>query len=348
MNKKIKCLVWDLDNTLWDGTLVEDDRVELFPDVVEIIKTLDERGIIQSVASKNDYDVAMKKLKSFNLDHYFIYPQIGWNSKAESIENIADAVNIGIDTLAFIDDRITEREEVKFVHSDVLVIDALDYDKLLKMDELMPRFITEDSKNRRLMYLNDIRRKEEEYEFTGSNKEFLATLDMKVSISKVKEDDLKRVEELTVRTNQLNSTGYTYSYEELTSYIKSDEHVFLTVHLKDRFGDYGKVGLCLLEEDEEAFKIKLLLMSCRVMTKGIGSTMLTHIVKLSESKKKKLFAEFLHTDRNRIMYITYKMNGFTESIRELKEETYEENKELLEYTSTKEHDYLDYIDITVE
>jgi len=340
MNKKIKCLVWDLDNTLWDGTLTEDDNVTLFPKVAEIVKALDERGILQSIASKNDHDVAMAKLKEFNLDHYFIYPQISWNSKAESITNIAETINIGIDTLAFIDDRRTEREEVKFVHSDVLTLDALEYTNLLEMDALMPRFVTADSKNRRSMYQNDIVRNQEEEEFTGSNKEFLETLDMKLTISAVKEEDLKRVEELTVRTNQLNSTGYTYSYDELTGFIDSEDHVFLTVHLKDRFGDYGKVGLCLLEEDGESLKLKLLLMSCRVMSKGIGATMLTHIIRIAESKKKRLFAEFLHTDRNRIMYITYKMNGFEEV-------ESDGTKELLEYQSTREHDYPGYIDVTV-
>jgi FkbH-like protein len=80
--KSIKCVVWDLDNTLWHGTLFEDENVYLRDHVVEIIKGLDNRGILQSIASKNEYDQAMKKVQEFGLDEYFLYPQINWNSKA--------------------------------------------------------------------------------------------------------------------------------------------------------------------------------------------------------------------------------------------------------------------------
>lgn len=338
--RKIKCLVWDLDNTLWDGTITE-EGVKLFPGVKEIIKTLDDRGILQSIASKNDYSVAMAQLKAFGLDEYFIYPQISWNSKGDSITKIVEKLNIGMDTIAFIDDRLVEREEVKFIHPEVLLIDATKRDQLLGMTALTPRFITEDSKNRRKMYLNDIKRNEEEEEFTGSNHEFLHSLEMNLLISPVKLGDLNRVEELTIRTNQLNSTGYTYDYETLKGFIGSKNHVFLTVHLKDRLGDYGKVGICLLETIEGVYRIKLLLMSCRVMSKGIGSAMLTHIIRLAETSNCKLQAEFLETDRNRMMYITYKMGGFDE-VGTLNVE----NGVLLEYTSETLPEYPPYINVS--
>jgi FkbH-like protein len=310
MDKKVKCVVWDLDNTIWDGILSEDKEVTLKPGIEEIIRTLDERGILQSIASKNDYNDSMKKLREFGLDEFFLYPQINWNSKAESVKAIAEAINIGIDTLAFIDDQITEREEVNFSHPQVLTIDALRYMDILRMEELTPRFVTEDSKKRRLMYKSDIVRKREEEEFKGTSEEFLATLDMHLTISKVKPEDLKRVEELTIRTNQLNSTGYTYSYEELMHFINSENHIFLIAELKDKFGEYGKIGLGLLECENDKMTIKLLLMSCRVMTKGIGSAMLVHFINIARERNKQLFAEFLQTDRNRVMYITYKFMGF--------------------------------------
>ncbi|HEX9063065.1 MAG TPA: HAD-IIIC family phosphatase, partial [Clostridia bacterium] len=120
MGKKVKCVVWDLDNTIWEGILSEDREVRLKPGIKGIIETLDDRGILQSIASKNDYDDAMKKLREFGLEEYFLYPQISWNSKAESVRKIAESINIGIDTLAFVDDQITEREEVSFSHPEVL------------------------------------------------------------------------------------------------------------------------------------------------------------------------------------------------------------------------------------
>jgi FkbH-like protein len=341
MDKKVKCVVWDLDNTIWDGILSEDKEVTLKPGIEEIIRTLDERGILQSIASKNDYNDSMKKLREFGLDEFFLYPQINWNSKAESVKAIAEAINIGIDTLAFIDDQITEREEVNFSHPQVLTIDALRYMDILRMEELTPRFVTEDSKKRRLMYKSDIVRKREEEEFKGTSEEFLATLDMHLTISKVKPEDLKRVEELTIRTNQLNSTGYTYSYEELMHFINSENHIFLIAELKDKFGEYGKIGLGLLECENDKMTIKLLLMSCRVMTKGIGSAMLVHFINIARERNKQLFAEFLQTDRNRVMYITYKFMGFDD---------YEEdgNRFLLKYESDIAKEFPAYLNVELE
>jgi predicted enzyme involved in methoxymalonyl-ACP biosynthesis len=146
----------------------------------------------------------------------------------------------------------------------------------------------------------------------GTSEEFLGTLGMRLRISPVTEKDLRRVEELTLRTSQMNATGYTYSYEELRALIGSKRHVFLAAGLEDRFGDYGKVGLALMEDVGGTYVIKLLIMSCRVMTKGIGSTMLIHLIKRSLRDGKKLAAEYLETDRNRMMYITYKFMGFSE------------------------------------
>ena len=115
MSKKIKCLVWDLDNTLWDGILLEDGDVVLREGITDILKELDRRGILLSIASKNNREDALEKLREFGIDEYFIYPQIGWGSKADSISEIAASLNISTDTFAFIDDQPSEREEVKFV-----------------------------------------------------------------------------------------------------------------------------------------------------------------------------------------------------------------------------------------
>ena len=124
IHKTIKCLVWDLDNTLWDGILLEDIDVRLKENAVSTIKTMDERGILQSVASKNDHDLAVRKLTEVGLLEYFIYPQINWNSKVESIRQIARNLNIGTDTIAFIDDQPGELDEVGFSLPEVQCIHA--------------------------------------------------------------------------------------------------------------------------------------------------------------------------------------------------------------------------------
>src|SRR5215207_8346865 len=122
----IKCVVWDLDNTVWDGILLEDPSVALRPGVAEVIRALDERGILHSVASRNDHALAMAKLAELGLAEYFLYPRINWNSKASSIEGIAGDINIGLDALAFVDDQPFEREEVAFSHPQVLCLDAVE------------------------------------------------------------------------------------------------------------------------------------------------------------------------------------------------------------------------------
>lgn len=310
--QSIKCVVWDLDNTLWDGVLLEDEQVVLRPEVVEVIKTLDSRGILHSIASKNDYSTALKKLEQFGLSEYFLYPQINWNAKNTSIREIARSINIGIDTLAFVDDQAFEREEVAFSLPEVLCIDAANSAAIPEMAEMKPRFITEDSRKRRLMYLGDIARNAAEKEFQGPGEEFLATLDMVFTIAPAREEDLKRAEELTVRTHQLNTTGYTYSYEELDAFRQSSTHKLFVASLDDRFGAYGKIGLILLECGPAIWTVKLLLMSCRVMSRGVGTIMMNYIMGLAARANVRLRAEFVPNDRNRMMYITYKFGGFKE------------------------------------
>ena len=310
--RKIKCVVWDLDNTLWKGVLQEDDKVILQQEAVEVIKELDKRGILQSVSSKNKYELAKRKLEEFDLWNYFIYPQINWNPKSEAIETIAKSINIGIDSLAFVDDQKFERDEVSYFHHDILCIDASQIEKIPSMDPMKPKYITMDSKNRRLMYQTDIVRNNVERDFKGTKEEFLKTLHMTFYISKAKEEDLQRAEELTVRTHQLNSTGYIYSYDELKACIEDEKYEVLVTRLEDKYGTYGTIGLGLIEKGEKVWQVKLLLMSCRVMSRGVGSILLNYICNEAKKAGVKLQAQFVPTDKNRIMYITYKFNGFKE------------------------------------
>lgn len=313
-NQKIKCLIWDLDNTLWNGVLLEDSRVLLRAGVTDVIKTLDGRGILQSVASKNSYEAAMAKLEEFGLNEFFLYPQINWNSKSSSIKAIVQEINIGMDAVAFIDDQDFELEEVNYTLPEVRLIHAEMLEHIPDMPEMTPRFITEDSKLRRLMYKGDIQRKHVEEVFEGPQEEFLASLQMKLTISPLGEGDLQRAEELTVRTHQLNSTGYTYSYEELDKLRKSDRYKIFIAGLEDKYGTYGKIGLMLIECLPEEWCIKLLLMSCRVMSRGVGTILLNYIMGCAQKAGVRLKADFVPNDRNRVMYVTYKFSGFKEII----------------------------------
>ncbi len=175
-----------------------------------------------------------------------------------------------------------------------------------------PRFITDDSKIRRQMYLADIKRNKIEETFEGPKEEFLASLNMIFKIAPAKEEDLKRAEELTVRTHQLNTTGYTYTYDELNYFRTSDKHILLVATLDDKYGTYGKIGLTLIECDENIWTIKLLLMSCRVMSRGVGAVMINYIRNEAKKRGVSLRSEMITNDRNRMMYMTYKFSNFYE------------------------------------
>jgi FkbH-like protein len=308
----IKCVVWDLDNTLWDGVLLEGDRVSLRPEVVDVVRALDGRGILHSISSKNDHAAAMEVLSQSGIAEYFLYPHINWNSKVASLKGIARALNIGIETLAFVDDQAFEREEVAFSLPEVLCIDAGDIGRMPDMPRMQPRVLSQDGKSRRLMYLTQQERDRAEQAFSGSSEQFLATLRMVFTIARAREEDLLRAEELTMRTHQLNTTGYTYSYAELDALRQSEHHTLLIAGLSDVYGPYGTIGLALLERGEETWTIKLLLMSCRVMSRGVGTIMLNCLMQRAKEAGVRLRAEFVPNDRNRMMLITLRFAGFRE------------------------------------
>lgn len=310
--KIAKCVVWDLDNTIWEGKLMEGDTLKLKDGIQNILKTLDQRGILQSVASKNEHNLAMEKLKSFNLEHYFLKPQINWNAKSKSIKEIASNLNIGIDTMVFIDDQEFEREEVAFHLPDVRCVNGTNLEGLLNFDYLNPKFITEDSSLRRELYQDDFKRNKLANNFKGTNSDFLASLEMKLELFLAKEYDLQRAVELTERTNQLNSTGITFSYEQLKSYSLSEDYLLLMARLHDKFGTYGHIGLILIEKKKDIWLIKLFLMSCRVISRGIGTFLLGLLINEARRRNVELKANFKPTPKNRMMNITYRLNGFIE------------------------------------
>ncbi|MEV4178897.1 HAD-IIIC family phosphatase [Nonomuraea sp. NPDC049709] len=313
---RVKCIVWDLDNTLWNGVLLEDGDVTVRPAVVESIRDLDRKGVLHSIASKNDHEAAIAKLTELGLADLFLYPQINWNAKSDSIKNIAKALNLGVDAFAFVDDQEFERAEVTHELPEVICVDVLELDEALARPEFRPRFVTDESARRREMYQGQLARDELEGTFVGTNEEFLAGLEMAFTIAPARREDLQRAEELTVRTNQLNSTGRTYSYEELDALRESPDHLLLVASLTDRFGSYGKIGLALVEKRQDVWWLRMMLMSCRVMSRGVGMVMLNHILREAAQAGAAVRADFVETGRNRMMQVTYAFAGFREVSRE--------------------------------
>lgn len=312
---KVKCVVWDLDNTVWDGVLLESAAVELRPGIFEVFRALDDRGILQSIASRNEHEIAMAKLKELGVAEFFLHPQIDWGAKSEAVSEVIRLLNIGADTVAFVDDEPYERDEVVAGVPGVRQIDSADYLSLPDRPDMRPRFVTQDSRLRREMYLAENQRRVDEAA-TPTTEEFLASLNMVFTLSYAEEGDLERVAELTVRTNQLNSTGVTFSFDELEALRESARHRLIIAGLDDRYGTYGKIGVALVEERGDFWNLALLLMSCRVMARGVGKVLLSYLLRSAAADGATVEAEFVRTDRNRLMYLTYKMAGFSEVRRE--------------------------------
>ena len=165
------------------------------------------------------------------------------------------------------------------------------------------------------MYLAAATRNQVEAGFKGPREDFLASLKMVLTIAPAGESDLRRAEELSERTHQFNSTGHSYSYDELERFRVSDHHTLLLGSLEDAYGSYGTVGLVLVERGALAWTIKLLLMSCRVLSKGVALVMLKHVRAEARRRKIRLRAEIVPNDKNVLMAVTYKFAGFTEVAR---------------------------------
>lgn len=313
MADTVKCLVWDLDNTLWRGTLLEDGDVPLMEGIRDVVVALDERGILQSVCSKNDPDLALARLSALGLAEYFVLPQVGWGRKSDAVRTIAEALNFAHRTVAFIDDQPAERAEVAYHLPEVRCYPAEQALALPNLAEFSPAVATVDSRRRRQLYQAGFRRDQERASFTGPDEDFLRTLELVMSIERATEEQLDRVEELTLRTSQMNATGVHYGDATLRALLADPDHEVLVVSMADRFGPHGAVGVVLLARHPEVWHLKLLATSCRVVTLGAGSSVLNWLADQAAEAGVHLVADFRPTNRNRMMEIAYRFAGFDDA-----------------------------------
>ena len=240
---KIKCVVWDLDNTLWDGILVEDGsaHLSLKPHIAKTLKQLDERGILLSVVSKNNLDEALGALKDLGIQEYFLCPQISWEPKSRGIESIARQSNIGMDTLLFVDDSEFELQQVQATHPEVRVLNAERFREIVEMEECRVP-VTAESRQRRKLYQLESERKNVAGSFGDDYIEFLRYCNIELRIQPMTGSNLQRVHELTQRTNQMNFSGNRYEKSVLERILSTPELDTYVLDVEDRFGSYGIVG----------------------------------------------------------------------------------------------------------
>lgn len=272
---KVKCVVWDLDNTLWEGVIGDDGPENVRPNenAIGVIRKLDERGIIQSVASKNTYEIAWAKIEQLGLADYFLYPAIHWGPKSESLQKIAAELNINVDTVALIDDSPFERGETLAALPQVRTYDACDIEKLLSADEFdLP--VTNTGRNRRLSYLSEARRKQVAASWSNDIEGFLRSCEMVLRIGFPKESHKTRCLELIQRTNQLNLSGRRFSVEEFDKLLKTKTLECYVLACSDKYGDYGLVGFVSIDVQTSKPVIRDVVLSCRIAQKKVEETFL--------------------------------------------------------------------------
>lgn len=260
--ENIRLIIWDLDETFWKGTLSE-GSIEI-PDLhIHIIKKLTDRGIINSICSKNDMEMVKKILEEKNIWQYFVFPMISWGPKGPAIKEIVSSIKLRPESILFIDDNPSNREEVKYFVPQINVSDPDIIHTLLENNHFQGK---NDENHSRLQQYKILEKKQEEEKIYNSNEEFLKQSNICVEIHCYNIlEHIDRIHELNQRTNQLNFTKKRLSKEELISLIQSKNHETAYISVKDKYGDYGIVGFYAIKNN----KLEQFYFSCRILGLGV-------------------------------------------------------------------------------
>jgi FkbH-like protein len=307
----VKCVVWDLDNTLWWGVISEDkDSIQVRNEVVDAIMTLDSRGILNSISSKNDEGEVMPKLKELGILDYFLVPKINWNPKSANIKEIAATLNINLDTFLFIDDSEFELAEVANSLRQVRTKNSFNLENLLNEPFLNPK-ISSESRSRREMYQVDLIRNQIALESGLDYHNFLLESELELFVSAIhSKEDLHRSFELLSRTNQLNISGTRYSFEEFNVIANDASSIWYTGQVKDKYGNYGQVLVSRVRVNPNFLLIEELAISCRVAERRIEDSFFQCLREQDFGFKKALILKFTESGKNHRMKESIQRIGF--------------------------------------
>jgi FkbH-like protein len=293
----VKCVVWDLDGTIWRDVAVElppGARPRVLPEALRAVRLLAGRGILNSLASRTDPAVAGLVEAEPDLAGRFVAPQLGWGHKSDAIGRVAGELGIDPAAVAFVDDDPFERAEVAAMRPEVLVLSPAQLYERLETPRFHPPVVTADGRARAERYRQELRRRSAEAEAgaaagtaAGDRAEFLRGCRMRLAVGAAGAGDLDRLAELVARTHRFNSTGETWSRQRLAA-LATDPGWFVPVaRLADRFGDYGLIGAGLLERagsgragsgGDAASRLHLFTVSCRAVGRGAPAGFLRWIL----------------------------------------------------------------------
>ena len=304
--RRIKCVVVDLDNTMWDGILRDDgiEGINVYHNRLTVLDFLTRRGILLAIASKNDSSIQPLVDDVLGpISDSFIIKKINWNDKAQNLMEIAQELNIGLDSLAFFDDNPYERDQIQLFLPDVLVLPETEIIHTLNRIEFEPiGKLTKESTQRAQMYTEQKKREIDETKFALDKEGFLLSCDLELWMREAKDINLSRVTELIQRTNQLNATAVRYSKEEILEFHKSSEYKIYVVNLYDKYGEYGLIGVTLIRKEEQKWIMEVLTFSCRAMGKTVEQTFLSFLMQEAQKENASiLVGKYKKTEKNEAM-----------------------------------------------
>lgn len=271
----IKCVVWDIDNTLLDGVYLESggQPPPADPDLAAVLRELSDRGILHALASRNPPEAAGYVQEVTGAQ--FAAARCGWDSKAASVRAIAAELGVATDALAFVDDDMIERAEVAAALPEVLVLTPEDAVQAPQWPDFSPPVLTAEGRRRAEMYAARQRRQAEAAAFGGSRDEFLRQAGTQITVGRASAADIPRLHELSVRTHQLNSGDAALSQDDLAALVSSPANLVATVALRDSYGDDGLVGCAVMSRNGQgSWPVPVLMMSCRALGRGVLEALL--------------------------------------------------------------------------
>ncbi len=353
-----KCLVLDLDNTLWGGVVGEDgvDNLkigkgypegEVFYDLQMYYQSLKQKGVILAIASKNNIEDAEEVFQEksdmpLRLDDFSIR-KISWNSKNQSIEEIAKTLNIGKDSIVFIDDNPVERELINSTMHDVTVPDLPNdpagYLSVLQQGDYFEKlFITEEDTNKLEQYKQNAQREELKNDVSDIN-DFLSSLGTVLTVEVASVQQLPRVHQLFTKTNQFNVTTQRYDTSKIEQFIDAEKWDLILFSVTDNFGDMGIIGIVLLELGFEDVHIDSFIMSCRAMGRSIETAVMNTLKQryLLNGNKSVMTAKYIKTQKNKPVEKLFEQQGFSiDGIADENEKNYKISKSKIELLACPE------------
>ncbi|MBT5399874.1 HAD-IIIC family phosphatase [bacterium] len=325
----IKCIVLDLDNTLWGGVIGEDGLLgiqlgnnypgNVFKDFQKTLLGLRDQGILLAIASKNNIKDVVEVFEK-NTDcvlkmNDFSAIQVHWDDKAKSIERISQELNIGLDSIVFFDDNPVERLWIQEQLPDVKIIDVPDspigyIGSLIDSSYFDSLHTTKEDKDRHAQYKQQVKRSKL-YKNSKTIDDFLKNLKMKVNIGHMSNVTINRLEQLINKTNQFNLTSKRYDSIDLEDIVSNDGMV-LWVSVKDCYGDNGIVGVAIIKDVlSKKWVLDSFLLSCRIIGRKIETVFLSEIVNIARDCGAQIIkGQYIYSKNNNLVSSFYKNHNF--------------------------------------